>query len=113
MATGRDPDRDAKELEAELAIAAPRVEALLALADKVDAEKVELAKSLEGDVAQAVAHVRRGELLRAASLFEAVADKYRARCFIADSDALLQRARDARAAHRLKLRQAKKGKGAR
>lgn len=110
MSGGRDPDRD---LEADLALVQPRMERLLDLADKSDAEKAELAKELAGDVASASDFVRRGELLGAAAILDSVAAKYRARCFIADADSYAARANDARAAHRLKTRNAKKGTGRR
>jgi hypothetical protein len=107
--SGRDPDREAKELEAERALAQPRADFLLTLADRADAEKAELAKMHAGAVESARAMIRRGELLEAASVFDAIADTYRGRCFIADADHYAQRAKDARAAHRLKKRNAKKG----
>jgi hypothetical protein len=106
-------DRDAKQLEAEVAAAQPRMERLLEIADKADAEKAELAKLHAGAVDSARAMIARGELLEAASVFDAIAATYRGRCFIADADAYAQRARDARAAHRLKLRNRRKGTGKR
>lgn len=106
MSAGRDPDRD---LNADLALVQPRMERLLGIAERSDAEKAALSKTLAPDVALAVDYVRRGDLVRAATVFETIAERYRAGCFIGDAESYAQRAKDARAAHRLKQRNAKKG----
>jgi hypothetical protein len=108
MGGGHDPERDAKALDAELAAVAPRMERLLDLAEKRDAENAELAKSVAGEERAALEFLRSGAYLDAASIFDALAVKYRARSFVADADRYIQRAKDARSAHRIK-RRSKKG----
>ena len=105
--------REAAEIDAEIARAQPTADLILGLADRADAKKAALAKELAQETTAAVDFARGGELLAAAALFDAIAAKWRSHCFNGEADSYAARANDARAAHRLKQRNAKKGKARR
>jgi hypothetical protein len=69
-------------------------EALLDVADKLDAEKAALLKQFEPAITKANAAIRDGYHAVAAGVFEEVARALRAKLFIADADQWHQRSID-------------------
>jgi hypothetical protein len=88
-------------------------EVVLAIADKIDRADADLRKAHEPTIAEAQAAIKRGELQRAAVLFETIAAAYRERFKIHHQvDYWLSRAADCRTAAKLaaKVRRQRKGR---
>lgn len=90
----------------------PEMDFLLPLADKIDAEKAALRKELEEVIALGVNCTTRGDYAKAGEIFQIIAQRYRAGCFISDAEAWDRRAADALSADRMQRRR-KKGRGTR
>jgi hypothetical protein len=109
--SGDDDYRRPKVDERDLGVRPETADLFLTLADKIDAEKAAIAKDLEGEIRRATETARRGDYLKAAPLYEAIAVQWRAKHFTCEADSWARRAADCRSAHRLKQRNARKGKG--
>lgn len=99
--------------ERDLGVRPEFAELIVPLADKLDAEKALISKSIAHLLERALLELRRGDHTAAADAYDEIARTWRTFHFPGDAEIFERRASDCRAAARLKKRNAKKGKGRR